>query len=353
MTFYPNNFEMMFGGSHVDFKKRERLALSENECELKLENERKLQKGIVILRKLRMQALEEQDPIVQQDVMKEAHEFSDQMADVIIDQALGEKPSQIDPSFLETLQQAQNEHADQDAGSGHANPPQFPIQNLFQATDDMIVRIEEKAQSIETPDHKLTQEEMKYVLQEFLSGTNGLTINAIEKIFEKDTKIGGILSGGSVYIELVKKIVERYGDSSLTVDSFTIAVDKQNERVVLEKSKSDATTQTVIITDDMIDKGGTLLTALWSSGEQFPNATIYSGEGTDQLSGFEKRRIKKHTEHLGVLFQDFVDLSEEGQNNEALTLFRQAEQYAIENRVALQLGWYRRKERIEKCIESE
>lgn len=348
MIFNSRNIEMMLGGSHVSFKERKHPPLSEDERELKVENERKLQEGIGILRKLRTRALEEQDSIIRQNILKEAHQFSNQMAEVILNQALGAKPSQINPSFLETLQQARSDHADQDADSGHCIPPQFSIQNLFRATDDMLARIEEKAQSIEAPDHKLTQEEMKYVLQEYLIGTNDLTINAKEKFFEKDTRVGGIISGGSVYVELVKKIVKRYGNHSLAINSFVIAVDKQNKRAVFEASESDETAQTVIVTDDMIDKGGTLLTALWAIGEQFPNATIHSGKGTDQPGGFEKRRIKKHMEHLGMLFFDFTDLSEERQNDKALALFRQAAQYANENQVTLPQGWYKRKKRIEK-----
>lgn len=284
------NFETILGGSNGDFKKRERPHLSEYENEFKLENERRLQEGITILRKLRTQALEEQDPALRQNHLREAHQFSSHMADVIINQALNDKPQQIDPAFLEVLQKARDEHREKDAGSGHAVPPQFSITNLFRATEDILARIEEKAQSIGMPDHKLTQEELKYVLQGFLRRTNDLTINAIEKFFEKDTKIGGILSGGSVYVELVKKIVEKYGDSSLTLDPFVIAVDKEKKKAVFEASENDSTTRSVIVTDDMIDKGGTLLTALWATGEQFPNATIYSGKGTDRPGGFEKRR---------------------------------------------------------------
>ncbi len=353
MSFNPGNFEMMFGGSHVGFKKRERPPLSEQEREFKLENDRKLQEGISVLRKLRTRALEEQDSVVRQNILKEAHQFSNQMAEVIISQALNDKPSTINSSFLDILQQAQNEHIDQDAGSGHATPPQFSVSNLFRAIDDMLVRIEEKAQSIVVPNHKLTKEEMRYVLQEFLRGTNDLTINAIEKFFEKDTKVGGILSGGSVYVEMVKKVVERYGDSSLIVNSFVIAVDKQNKKAVFEASESDVVTRAVIVTDDMIDEGDTLLTALWATGEQFPNAIIYSGKGTDQPGGFEKRRTEKHMEHLGRLFEDFADLSVDGQNDKALILFGQAEQYARENKVTLQPAWYTKKERIEKSKKKE
>jgi hypothetical protein len=348
MVFSPGNFESMLSGSHVAFKTLARQPLSEQERELQLGNERALRSGIWILRKLRTHVLQEQDQGACQSILKEAHEFSGQMAKVILDQALGDKPSQINPSYIEILRQLQHRYTDQDADSGYSLPPQYSIQNLFRATDDMLVRIQEKAQSFRKPDHTLAQDEVEYVLHEFLVGTNDLTINAREKFFEKDTKVGGILSGGSVYLELVKTITERYGDPSLTVNSFVIAVDKHNKRTVFEASESDLVTRTVIVTDDMVNKGGTLITALWAAGERFPNARIHSGLGTDPPGGYEKRRTEKFMGHLGMLYQDFADLSENGRNDEALTLFRQAEQYAAENNVTLQQGWYKRKARIEE-----
>ncbi len=348
MMFNPEKFEAMLGGTHVAFKKRERPPFSEQESELKFENDERIREGIRILRQERTLALEEPDLVKRQDFLKEAHQFSEQMAEVIIKQALGDKPSPIEPSYLQALQRIRSEYAEKDADSGHGLPPGFSVQNLSLAADDMLVRVQEKAQSFVSPDHKLTEAEMKYVLREFSIGTNDLTINAIEKLFEKNTKIGGILSGGSVYVEMVKKIVKRYGDPSLAVDSFVIAVDKENQKAVFESSETDAAARAVILADDVIDKGGTLLTALWTAGEQFPNATMYSGKGTDQPGGFEKRRADKHLGHLEMLFQDFYDLSEAGRKDEALALFRQAEKYAKENRVTLQAGWYSRKNRIEK-----
>jgi hypothetical protein len=272
--------------------------------------------------------LEEEDFDLRQNFLKEAHQFSSQMADVIITQALNDKPSELDPNFLESLKKARDEHREKDAGSGHGLPSQFSITNLLRAIDDMLVRVEEKAQSISTPDHKRT---------------NDLSIKEIEKIFEKDAKIGGILSGGSVYLELVRKIAEKYGESPLASSSFVIAVDKERNKAVFEASENDDTTQTVVIVDDMIDKGGTLLTALWATGEQFPNATIYSSKGIDRPGSFQKR-------YLENLFQDFADLSIEGKNTEALTLFDQAVEYARKNGVELQPGWYKRKERIENKL---
>lgn len=348
MVFNPEKLEMMLSGSHVNFKKRERPPLSEEESKLKKENERKLEEGIGVLRKLRTKALEEQDVAARQGFLKEAHQFSSQMAEVIIGQALNEKPSQIDPAFQTLLEKSRLDYRNHDAGSGHGISAGYSINNLFRATDDMLVRIEEKAQSFSNPDHKLSQEEMQYVLQEFLIGTNNLTRDATDKFFAKYTKVGGILSGGSIYAEIVKKIVNKYADPSFKIETFVVAVDKENKKAVFEAGENDNDVQTVIVTDDMIDKGGTLLTALWKAGEKFPNAKIHSGLGTDQPGGFEKRRRQKHIEHLEILFQDFADFTEEKKNDEALALFEQAKQYAKDNDVNLPPGWYIRREKIGK-----
>lgn len=345
---FNNVFEGMLSGSHVGFKKREHPLLSEQESELKRENERRLQEGIDILRKLRTLALEEQNPNTRQNILAEAHQFSAQMAETILNQALSDKPFPIDDSYLSDLEKKRKEHQSQDAGSGHAIPPQYSVQNLFRATDDMLVRIQEQVQSLQEPSHKLSQKETAYIIDNFLIGTNDLTIDAVEKFFNKDTKVGGILSGGSVYLELVKKIIKKYGDPSLEVNSFVIAVDKEKKKAISEASELDANTPTVVLTDDMIDRGGTMLTALWAVGEQFPNATIHSGKGIDYPGGFEKRRAEKHLNYLSRLFQDFGDLSEEGKNEEALAIFDQADKYARENNVNLQPGWHKRKERIER-----
>ena len=159
----PDRFESLLSGSIVRFRERSHLPLTEEEREFKLKNEGKLKEGITILRKLRTKALSEKDPGGRQDSLKEAHHFSEQMAEVIINQAIGEKPSPIDPSYLEALQEARSEYAEQEAESGHALPPQFAIGNLLKAIDDIFFRIEEKAKSVEAPDHKLTKEELKYV----------------------------------------------------------------------------------------------------------------------------------------------------------------------------------------------
>jgi len=342
----PINLETMLSGSHVAFKSRERVPLSDSEQELKYGNERTLQRGIYILRKLRTLALAEQDSIKQQSALIEAHQLAEQMAEVILNLSSSDKPVQIGPSFLEIQSRMESKYKPQDADSGHFLPAQFSIGNLFRAADDMLVRVEERAQSIYKPNHVLTREDVNYVLQEFLRGTNDLTVDAIRKLCDHNTRWGGILSGGSVYTEMARQIIQKYADPSLLAYSFVVAVDKDKKKSAFETSESDNATQTVILLDDVIDGGGTMLTALWSAGQYFPNATIHSGKGTDYAGGFEKRRVQKHMDHLCGLFQDFADLSEDGKMTEALAVFKRAESYAEMHNVQLQSGWYKRKERL-------
>jgi len=339
--------DSLLGGSFVAFKKMERRKFSENERELDLENKRRIQESIIILRKIRTRALETADQKEQQKLLKEAHEFSKHVADIIIDLTSKETPNPLEIEFQEELAKLKEEHAEQDDGSGYSLPPQFSVQNLFSATEDILVRVNEKAGSFNEPEHKLGFDELKYVLHEFLKGTNGLNNEAIEVMFSDKSKVGAILSGGAIYAEIVKKIIERYADSSLRIDTFVIAVDKNAGKVVLEKSDNDMTTTNVILVDDVINAGGTMITALWATGEYFPNAQIRSEKGSDYPGKWEERRVRKHMDHLGMIYQDFAELIDQRKNDEAMVIFKEAEAYANENGVKLQNGWYKRKEKID------
>ncbi len=348
IMFRPQTIEMSLSGSCVNFIKRERPALSEEEIDTKRENERKLQTGIDILRRLRTRIFEEEDASEQQKLLVEAHHFSSIVANEILEEALADTPFPMNASFLHMLKQTNAGLASYEPGSGHALPPQFSIQNLFNAADDMVARIEKKAGPIKSLDRKLSQEEIKYVLKEFLVGANSLSPGAQKQLFEKDTKVGGILSGGSIYVELTKLIVERFGDNSFEINSFVIAVDKEDKKIAVETSDSDLEVKDVLVMDDIIDGGQTMLVALWNVGEHLPGAMIHSGKGPDQRGGFENRRVQVHDNHLACLFQDFADLALEDRDEEALAMFSHAAQYAAENNVALQPGWYRIWERLNK-----
>ncbi len=92
--------EMSLSGSNVNFIKRERPALSEEETDTKRENERKLQTGIDVLRRLRTRIFELDNPSEQQKFLVEAHELSSQMAKKILEQALSEPLLPMSAAFF-------------------------------------------------------------------------------------------------------------------------------------------------------------------------------------------------------------------------------------------------------------
>lgn len=350
---FKQSLETFSDGSHVAFKKMERPEYSETERELDFENKRRIQECIRILRKMRTSALETPDIELQQKFLKEAHELSEQAAEIVINLASLESPIPIEEEFKAKLVQLRKELEEQDAGSGYSLPPQYSVQNLFKATEDILVRIKERATSFEIPDHKLEFEELKYVLHEFLKGTNDLNNEAIEVMFASSSKIGGILSGGAIYAEIVKKIIEKYADTSFKIDTFVIAVDRHDKKAVYEQSATDAEIVNVILVDDVINEGGTMSTALWSAGEHFPKARIRSGKGTDCAGEWYERKEEKHMNHLGLFFQDFADLAEEGKHVEAMAIYARADAYANEHGIKLPGGWNKRKEKIEAKSKTE
>ena len=102
-----------------------------------------------------------------------------------------------------------------------------------------------------------------------------------------------------------------------------------------------------VLVDDMINKGGTMITALQAAGEYFPRAYIRSGKGFDRPGEWEQRKNAWFMTHLEGVFQDFADLSEQGKDDEAMKVYAEAEAYAKNNGVELQAGWHKRRQRIE------
>lgn len=344
----PGNFLDNLGGSYVRFKERQNLPLSEEQRDLKVQNERKIAQGLGVLRKFKTRILESPDPAVKQKFLAWSRSLSERMAQEILARSLEIEPSPFDRSLFEDIKRLKEEYAEEQESSSHFIPPSIPARNLFRAAEDMLVRVEEKAGSTDEPDHELSKEELNYVMSEFTRGTNDLSINAIKNFFDQDTRVGGILSGGTVYLELVKKIVEKYGRPGLALNTFAIAVDKENNKAFFELGVADESARTVIICDDMIDKGGTVLTALWKAGEHFPNAVIRSGKGFDQAGAFEKRRIDKLHNELFEPFQDFHDLEQKGEFAAALEIYARAQEFAKKNGIELLPGWEIVKKRIDE-----
>ncbi len=352
MSFFNPEFtETILSGSHTNFKKFERPTPTYEQYEKQLETEEKLKLGIIALRKLKTATLLEQSPAIQQEHLKKAHHLAKVMAQDILEHSKNPFHQEITTEFIEETSEIKQklEHI-QDINSGYSISAGYPTRNLKRAAEDILVRLKETVGNLDQPSHKISEEEAKYIFNEFLRGTNSLTIDAIEKFFNSDTKIAGILSGGSIYLEMVKIILEKYGTPEITPKTFIVATDQKAKKTIFEVNQTDKTTTNVILTDDVINKGGTLTATLWSTGEIFPNATIYSGVGSDLPGGFQKRKDQAHKDYLFDIYQDFADLSEEGKYTEALVIFETANKYALENNITLSPGWYKRKKRIEDLM---
>lgn len=352
MSFFNPEFtETILSGIHTNFKKFDRPTPTNEQYEKQLETEEKLKLGIIALRKLKTATLLEQSPAIRQEHLKKAHHLAKIMAQEILEHSKNPFHQEITTEFIEETSEIEQklEHI-QDTISGYSISAGYPTRNLKRAAEDILVRLQESVGDLNQPDHKINAKEAYYIFNEFLDGTNRLTFDAKKKFFNRNTKIAGILTGGIVYLEMVKIILEKYSIPEITPKTFVIATDVSTKKTIPEESTTDTTTTDVILTDDVINKGSTLTTSLWALGEKFPNATIYSGVGSDLPGEFQKRKDQAHKDYLFDIYQDYTDLIEEGKYTEALVIFETANKYALENNITLSPGWYNRKKRIEDLM---
>jgi orotate phosphoribosyltransferase len=205
----------------------------------------------------------------------------------------------------------------------------------------MLIRVEDEVTSLISPSKRLTDTKTLQVLSEFLSGTNNLSVDAKKDLFLANTKVAGLLSGGLVYALMAKKVAERYGNESGTgMNVIAAAVDADGKRAVFERGPDDPKVGRLIVVDDMIDKGGSILCAAHAAEDVFTGATINSGLYYSYAKGRIPPSQKKHLTHLEMEFQEFADLTESNQLEQAKTVLTAAYKYACENGVTLQRGWY-------------
>lgn len=346
------------GGSLVSFKTREKTTPLTPEQERSDHKQvYSIREGITILRKLRTAVLAEPEAVAQQRLLGISLGISQVMADFIY---VGRRNPPINPEnhpFTNMVRQLSEEYKNQDWETNHmgsfASIPQYSAQNLRNATDDMLIRTEEKVGSLDDPSHKLDQEEVLEVLSQFLLGTNDLhPVNTRDRIFSPNARHGGILSGGMVYLHLAQRILQDYAGPDLCFNPFVIAVDKASSRAVFQTSPTDGQTKLVYVLDDMIDKGGTVGTAWRCVGEHFTNADVWSGLGVDYALRRAEEAKRKLEAPLFSLFQDYCDLTDTGDMSGANTIFAQAERYAKEHQMELTPGWFIRKAKVEKRLNS-
>ncbi len=330
------DFEFLASGSHTNFIERSRQPLNSTELEAKDQNESIFRPGIDTLRRLRTKAFS-QEGAAQQQTLLEARKLSTFMATNILEAVSKDRPEPIHPNISKYILESQKKLLGYEPGSAHHIPPPNSVRNLFKATEDMMARIEVKVGSPQKPSRKLTRDETLEVLSQFLTGTNFLSYNATDRLFDKNTKVGGITSGGLVYLEIARLAAEKY--AGLKINTFAIMSDKETKSAICESVSSDRNITCVIVTDDMVDRGGTLLTALSKVGKYFPNAKVYSEKATLEPGYYQKKENESHNSHLTLLFQDFAQLSIDRDFSGADKILLQAKNYAKENNVELTPGW--------------
>ena len=333
------------GGSHVAFLKKDRPPQTEDEKSIENGRRYLLNDTVIVLRKIKTDFFEQESQ--PQELLNTSHEICSQMADYII-------KKQIDPSQdlsehpLVAMKNTFKEHyKEKDWDSKYCNPASTVVYNLEKATDDILVRIEQNTGSLSEPDHQLNDAELKEVLREFLFEASLLSRSRTENLFSPTSKCGGILTGGMIYLEIAKQLVEKYGQNDFKLNTFAIAVDSNNKQVVCERTSGDDLVENVYILDDLISKGGTIIAAANQAGDYFERANIIDGVGTSDSP--EERAQKRHEKvmlPLETMFYDYADAFDESKPELAYQILAEAEKYASENNVELQPGWYKRRDRM-------
>ena len=241
-------------------------------------------------------------------------------------------------------------YQDEEIRATYANHARDVINNFYRAVDDILVRIEERVGSIASPSRKLNVEDVLYVFTSFIDHVNCLHRDAHHPIFLTDTRIGGILTGGLVYLELMKEVVRRYGDPAFRVNSFAVAVDKNAGAAVFEMNEFDKTMPRVVLADDLVLGGGTMKTAASAARKIYPSATIFHGSAVDSPADTDDIRVQDHRSHLAALFDSFSDAVLEKDLDRAQDLSHQADEYAERHKLELPGGWAVHRQKLRQLL---
>lgn len=326
----------------IYFQKLEKPPLTKEENGLKQENEQKFSDAIRVLRRVRTGVVESETPQDAQSSLNEAQAFSKLMAKVIIDQTLQDKPTGLEEGFQLELDRLRIKYGHKNGDSGRRLSTSFSVKNfLLPAAEDMLNRVQQLAESLEAPRVKLTRLDLMVVLKNMLEASD-LSSSQTDGMFRDDTMVVGIMTGGGVYLEMIREIVERYGDPK--INTSLVAVNRDTLTAVYQDRGRSEQIKQVILVDDVIDEGRTMAIARDQAGKLYPNATIYTGLGDDQPGGYQTRCMT----HLEGLWYTFADSVEEGRYSEAQQQFAKAKAYADENGVELQPAWNKRKIVIDK-----
>lgn len=338
------SFESLLSGSLVCFRERAHPDSGTDQFrELQRDKEQVLGAGIDQLRRIRTQIFECSEPSKQQSLLKLSMTLADQMADYCLADGQDRAAALVDHSYHEVLAGVSTSFEGVEPQSKHHIVPSRVANNLRRAAQDMLIRVEEEVTSLTSPSKRLSDSETLKVLSEFLSGANDLGGDAKKDLFLPNTKVAGLLSGGLVYALMAKKVAERYGNESGTgMNVIAVAVDADGKRAVFERGSADPTVARLIVVDDVIDKGGSILCAAHAAEDLFTGATINSGLYQSYANGRIPASQRKHLDHLSGVFQDFADLTESNHLEQARAVLIAAYEYACQNGVTLQRGWYKR-----------
>lgn len=344
MENFNKSISLAMSGSIVRFRKAARPEFSNEEKEIDQENREFFTNGIRMLRKLRTQALAEENLQEQQNILNRAHLLAEETAGAILGLAQEKGVVRVNDIYKSEINILKSELETIDAGSGYGNPAYYSVNNLYLAADDLLIRIKESVGgALENPSHTLTQEELAKICEEFFIHTNDYSREAVKRVFSAESKAVGVLTGGSVFLEMVKQVVKRYGENSLSLNTAVVAVDKNSKNTAFEKNDTDIQVKEVFILDDMINEGNTVLAAVWAAGENFPNASIYSGLQRVEVGQW----LEKKKEELGRMFYVFADLVEEGKKDEAVQVLAQAIEFSKKHNIEMTPAWQRLRQKLE------
>jgi hypothetical protein len=317
--------------------------------DLQREKDRTVGKGVDQLRRLRSAIFAAESAEEVDTAFASALTLANQIADF----CLADTQNRADPlahhSYHGVLAELSPKLSELEAQSKHHIVPNQVAHHLRRAAEDLMIRVEEQVGSLSSPQRLLDLNAAREVLQEFLLGTNCLTIDAQKAYFAEGTAVGGLLSGGLVYALMAGKVLERYGDESISQPKILpVAVDGEGKRgrFALSVLQSTAQVERLILVDDMIDRGGSMHCAVTAAEDVFTKSDIHSGVRTSYAKGRIPPSQAVHISHLSNMFQDFADLTESGELDAARVLLVSAFEYASENGVIPQRGWYKRAARF-------
>jgi hypothetical protein len=137
--------------SHPTFKIREKPHLDETGQETYRYAQRNLEFGQDYLRKLNAAALTAEGFDMQQFFLKEAHQLAALIAEEIITQSFYSLPQPLGASFENKLIEMSHLYKEDISFSNYSTAPQISINLLRDAAEDMLIRVEEVADSLSNP----------------------------------------------------------------------------------------------------------------------------------------------------------------------------------------------------------